>query len=200
MALEIAEYDINHFDSSMQSEADRALLVKFFYRSVPDRIASDEEGRPIYKEREYIDIRVPGSRDNVCRPATVQDKGRFPMHYQAFKNRIAQPEEGTPLSEWPGISRSLAEQLSFENIKTVEQLSELNDSLMHNVKNGQGLKQRAKDWLEFTKDSKALTNMRSELEERDKQIEDLSFRLNVLSEKLEEMQAGEGSSTTKKGK
>lgn len=201
MNLQVAEYDHNHFEQNKQAEADKSLLVKFFYRSVQDRTASDAEGRPVFVEREYVDIRVPGSRDNVCRPATIQDKERFPLHYQAFKNRTEAPESGTPLSEWPGISRSLAEQLSFENIKTVEQLADLNDGLMHNIKNGQGLKQRAKDWLEFSQDSAALTSMRAELEDRDKVIEDQNFRLNTLSEQLEEMQQKIAElSSSKKGK
>ncbi len=56
--------------------ADDALLVKFYIDSVEDRQASKKEGRPVFKDMEMIDIRVPGSRNNVVRVAREADKQR----------------------------------------------------------------------------------------------------------------------------
>jgi hypothetical protein len=143
----------------------------------------------MFKEVEMIDIKVPGQRDGVARPATHRDKGRFPQHYQAFLSRTEAPTEGTPLIEWPAVTRSFAEQLSFINIKTVEQLADLNDNTMHQVPGIANFKQKAKDWLEATKDDGILSRLRTELEERDTKIEEMSGQMDALISRLDALEA-----------
>ena len=66
--------DFNHQDFTHQgmAEADKSLLVKFFYKTRPDKAASDAEGRPMFKETEYIDIKINGNRSGgACRPASA---------------------------------------------------------------------------------------------------------------------------------
>lgn len=189
--MQTADFDYNDFASNQQSEADKKLLVKFYTKTVPDNDASAAEGRPMFKDKEYVDIRVPGARDGVGRPATPRDKQRFPQHYLAYKNRMEAPLEGTPLSEYPAISRSLADQLSFQNIKTVEQLADLNDSLMHTIPGAQNFKQKAKDWLESTKDDGVLSRMRDELSQRDLKIQEQGDQLAGLLKRLDAMEQAE---------
>lgn len=192
--MQTVDYNYEDFNSSNQNEADKTLLVKFYYLSIPDKDASAKEARPMFKEVEIVDIKVPGQRDGVARPATARDKARFPRHYQAFKQRMAAPIDGTPLTEWPAIGRSLADQLSFINIKTVEQLSELNDSSMHTIPGAQTLKQKAKDWLLATKDDAILANMRDELNKRDAVISGQQYTIDKMEKaiaKLEKASAKE---------
>ncbi len=186
--MQTAEYNHEDFQSNNQSAADKTLLVKFYLKSVNDKAASAEEGRPIFKETEYIDIKVPGQRDGIARPATARDVSRFPEHYQAFKNRIEMPVEGTPLSEWAAVSRSLADQLAFQNIKTVEQLAALNDSNMTFMPGLQNFKQKAKDWLESTKDGAILSQLRDELTERDTQIKTQEKLIEKLTKRLDKLE------------
>ena len=183
-----AEFNHEDFDPRNQDKADETLLVKFYYKSIPDKTATAEEGRPMFKEVEMIDIKVPGQRDGVARPATQRDKNRFPRHYAAFKNRMEAPSDGTPLTEWPAISRSFADQLSFVNVKTVEQLADLNDSNMHNIPGIQNFKQKAKDWLEYTKDEAIVGKLRDEINERDAKIEELTGNLEALLDRVEQLE------------
>ncbi len=189
--MQTADFDHNDFNPQLQSEADKKLLVKFYSKSVPDNDASAREGRPMFKDKEYVDIRVPGARDGVGRPATPRDKQRFPMHYSAFQQRIEAPVDGTPLSEYPAISRSLAEQLSFQNIKTVEQLADLNDNLMHTIPGAQNFKQKAKDWLEATKDDGVLSRMRDELSQRDAKLDEQAGQIAGLLKRLDALETTE---------
>jgi hypothetical protein len=145
----------------------------------------------MFKDIEVIDIRVPGSRDGAARPASPRDKQRFPQHYQAFKNRMESPEDGTPLSEWPAVSRSLAEQLSFQNIKTVEQLADLNDNLVSMIPAGQTFKQKAKDWLEATKDDGVLSRIRDESDAREAENVTLREQIAGLTARLDAMEPAE---------
>ena len=182
------DYDYTDFQNSKQDSADANLLVKFYHHPYKDKKASAEEGRAIFVEREYIDIRVPGQRDSVVRPATPRDKERFPRHYAAFQQRIEMPVGGTPLIEWPAITRSLADELSFKNIKTVEQLAELNDNLMHNIQGAQNFKQKAKDWLLRAKDDAVLGKLRDALDKRDVTIAEQKTVLENAIARIEELE------------
>lgn len=146
--MQTADFDHNLFEQG-NNDGDKNLLVKFFMKPKQDDAASREEGRAVFKDVEYIDIRVAGKRDPLAvRPATYRDKQRFPRHYDAFKNRVEKPLEGTPLAEWPVITRSQAEELAFINVKTVEQLADMADNHLQRFMGGQTIKQKAKDWLE----------------------------------------------------
>ena len=140
--------DFNHNDFSNQSEADKALMVRFFYKERPDKTLTAKEGRPMFKEVTYIEIRVAGQRDvQACRPASMTDKQRFPLHFEAFEKRVEPPSEGMPLSEWSQITRSEAEELTFMSVKTVEQLASMKDSNLGNFRGGYTLRDKAAKWL-----------------------------------------------------
>lgn len=159
------------------SEQDKKLAVRFFLKEREDQDASTEAGRPIFKEVEYVEIRAPGKRDPLsCRPATDMDKRRFAPHYERFQKRIEEPETGTPLREWPRISRTRVEELQFINVKTVEQLADISDLDAGKFHGGLTLKAEAKAWLERAKESQVLAE-REELKER---VHDLESQLRTL--------------------
>jgi len=141
--------EFNHEDFTNQSEADKSLMVRFFYKNVENKLESQAQGRPIFREKTYIEIRVAGQRDvQACRPVTHADKQRFPRHFEAFEKRMEPPTEGMPLAEWPKITRTQAEELSFMNVKTVEQLASMKDSNLQQFMNGYKLRDQAVKWLE----------------------------------------------------
>jgi hypothetical protein len=173
-----AEYDYNDFSESGTNEADKALLVKFYHKSRPDQTASLAEGRPCFKDVEYIEIRIPGQRTaQACRPATYADKQRFPRHYAAWVQRKEMPLEGTPLTEWPRVSRSQCDELEFFGIKTVEQLSTVSDAKMSSMKGLVTLKQQATDWLSSANSNETLKQENKDLKA---QVEELAVQMAEL--------------------
>ena len=181
MTVPIADFDHNHFNPSHMNEADKTLLVKFFIKPRRDHSESEKQGRPIYKDVEYIDIKKPGSRDAVCRPATELDKQRFADHYHRFKERIDEdPNTGTPLTEWPQISRSMCEELAFFHVKTVEQLANMADSQVTKFMGLFQFRERARRWLEHAEKEKPLLEMEAKLAERDKEISELKESVDRL--------------------
>ena len=170
--------DFNHEDFSTQSnKADESLLVKFFFKTRRKKGLAPHENAQ-FEEAEYIEIRVCGNRDpQACRPATHADKQRFPRHYAAFKARTEMPEDGFPLAEWPLINRSMVETLSFQHVKTVEQLANLNDSALGAIMGGQDFKRKAQEWLKDrnSNDSLARENdtLKSQMAEMQAQMAEL---------------------------
>lgn len=181
--MQQAEFDHTDFDKSNQATLDETLLVKFFTKQRPDSTKTEEEGRPIFKDVEYVDIKIPGSNTGgACRPARQNDVERFPRHYAAYKQRQEMPEEGTPLAEWPLITRSMSEELAFFNVKTVEQLAQMADVNVSNFMGLAGMKQKAGEWLELTKDQAGSKELHEELDKRDTQIAELKAQIDALAE------------------
>ncbi len=177
------------FTSSMQSEQDKGLLVKFYMHPREMKDESAAAGRPVFRDTEYISILVPGSRSEIARRATAEDKARFAAHYEAFKRRQEMPDEGTPLMQWPPVSRAMVEQLAFFNIKTVEQLANIPDSNMPNIMGLGRLKQVAQQYLAAAAADAPLTKLQSELEERDIRISAQENTITALTARLTALEA-----------
>lgn len=192
--MQTAEFNHQDFEQSQQSQLDEQLLVKFFLKARPDKAATEKEGRPMFKEVEYIDIKVAGnSTAGACRPARQGDIDRFPRHYQAFKNRVAPPESGTPLAQWGLLSTDLVAQFSFMNIKTVEQLANLSDTYASQIMGGGNFKRKAADFLVYTKDQKQLAD-KFELTRENKELKETVQTLTERLDKLESDQKAQAES------
>lgn len=183
----IADADPRHFMPGHQHEADKNLLVKFFIKPRQDSFETEKQGRPIFKDVEYVDIKIPGNRNSgACRPATEADKKRFPDHYRAFKDRVTEDYiEGTPLNEWPLISRSMAQELAFFHVKTVEQLATMADGQAAKFMGLAGIRQKAKTWLEAAKKDKPLWEMDEKIKAQSAEIDDLKQALAEVIQRVE---------------
>lgn len=168
------------------SDADKRLMVQFNFHPHLDQAASNEAGRPIYKDKVYIMIIVPGDKDSIVhRPANEMDFRRFPEQYQHFKNKDTEAIVGTPLSLVPWLTSSQIKELDYFNIKTVEHLANVNDGLGTKFHGLQTLKKRAQDFMAAATNAAPLTEMRTQLEQRDSQIEALQKQLGELAARVE---------------
>lgn len=170
------------------SKDDGRLRVQFSLFPHLNEEKSSKEGRPIYDEREYIMIMVPGERDIVHRPVWNRDLERFPHQYQAFKNKQNQDAvSGTPLKVVPWLTLSQVKELEYFNCYTVEQLANMPDSTASKFMALQKYKQLAKDFLQAAKEAAPLTAMRAELEQRDNQLAAQQAQIVELAKQLEAM-------------
>jgi len=164
---------------------DENLLVRFYMHPAKDTVASREEGRPIFKEVPYIHIMQPGNKESIIhRKATDMDKQRFAEHFRKFEAREDQEAlEGTPLVEWPGITRSQAEELKFYNVLTLEQLAAMSDTNAQNFRGVNELKRRAIAYLEMAEENagaEALAAANQRNEELEATIADMANRIAAL--------------------
>lgn len=161
----------------MAQGGDEHLAVKFFIEPLKNEARSAQEGRPIFEDVEWISIMAPGSRNEVRRPSRPGDVERFPQHYARFKAREEQEVlDGTPLTEWTGITRSQAEELKFWNIRTVEQLAACSDQNTQNFKGLVTLKQSAQQYLDAASGN-------------DEKYEELIAMNKALMARIEELEA-----------
>jgi hypothetical protein len=176
------------FESNMEdfedgSKQDSKTYVKFYIRPVHDEEKSAEEGRPIYHDCEYIEIRTPGNETNIVRrPVSEIEKRRFAAQYRAFKAGETEQNTGTPLSEVPWITRSQVEELSYLRISTIEILAEVNDDVCTRIPGLFKLKQRAQLYVTQAKEN--APNLRLQ-----KENEDMKIRMDNLEHTVTEQAA-----------
>lgn len=179
------------FSNGQQRTGDENLLVKFYMHPRKIQSESEAEGRPIFKDVPHINIMQPGNKDNIInRVATSQDISRFAEHYRKFEARVSQePEGGTPLDEWPAVTRSQVEELRFYNVLSVEQLAGMSDSNAQNFRGINSLRTKAKAFLEFSKENagaEALATATARNDQLEETIAKLSERLSALEDTEEE--------------
>jgi len=166
-------------------QGDESLLVRFYMHPKQDQAASEEEGRPIFKEVPYVHIMQPGNKESIIhRRATDQDKQRFAEHFRKFNAREDQDiTEGTPLIEWPGITRSQAEELKFYNVSSVEQLAGMSDTNAQGFRGMSELRRRAQAFLDMAKEnagSEALAAATRRNEELEELVANMGARIDAM--------------------
>ncbi len=166
---------------------DTGLYVEFYWREVHNEQRSTAEGRPIYESKEYVRIIAPGDKTkNWDRPvrkradgSTPSDPERWPRQWQAFQNQEKQVLEGTPLEEWPQITRADAASLKAMNIHTIEQLAALGDNGI-NWLGGMKYRDMAIAWIKKAKEGAGSAQFAKEKEYLQSQIDALTNQINGL--------------------
>jgi|SRR5690625_1652835 len=154
------------------------LLVRFYPEAVQNKVASDEAGRPIFEDKDFIHIVVPGDPSNtIQRPIRAADKSRFPNTWNAYAAGKEASETGTPVEHWHLLTKAQAMELKAVNINTVESLVEVSDANLQRLGPGyKKLQAKARDYLASADvDAKATAWAREKekLEERIRVLEDM---------------------------
>lgn len=148
------------------------LIPSFHLKPVKNEYLSEKEGRDIWEEAEYVEIIVPGDKNSIIDvKVKAEHRDRWPRQYAAFKASMEAPEDGTPLEEWAGVSRSQVMELKSCHVRTVEHLAGLSDQQLSKVVpiGGYALREKAQAWLKQADEMKPLAEMQQkirELEER----------------------------------
>lgn len=179
----------------VQHGTDAGLYVEFEMRPVLNQEKTDEAGRPIYEDKEYITIRIAGDTKTVrVRPVRLTDDGsgvptddiRWPRQYQAFKLQQQQVMDGTPLTEWSLITKSDAMSMKALNIHTVEQLAALGENNM-NWLGARMMKEKAVAWLNQAQDNAGISQLQAENERLKNDIDAMKNQMAALIEAKPEL-------------
>lgn len=175
------------YSGQQAHDDDKRLWVTFTMEAVLDRAATTTEGRNIYKDIEFVTIRIPGDKLSVVhRPVNPSDKHRFPLQYAAFRNMRGEEIVGTPLSTWLGIKPSQVKELEFFNVRTVEQLAAMPDGSAGGSMMGiLALRTAAKNFIAIAKENAPLQRVQQELEARDATIAALQEQTKRQGEQLD---------------
>ncbi len=170
---------------SDENHADSRLQVRFYKRPVQQEHESQEAGRPIFKEFDFVHICVAGDTlteiDTYVLPS---HKTRFPQQWANYMNRQGANEPdivGTPVSEWPIVSKSQAEELRALKFHTVEAIAGASDQQLQRMGMAAGMSPYA-----FRDKAKSFLNLATASAETDKRDQELnSLREELAKKELE---------------
>jgi hypothetical protein len=170
---------------SDEHNADSRLQVRFYKRAIQQDDASAEAGRPIFKEFDFVHICVAGDTlTEIDTYALEQHKKRFPLHWAAYQNKLGaddQGYEGTPLTEWPLVSKSQAEELRAMKFHTVESVAGASDQQLQRIGMAAGMSPYA-----FRDKAKAFLNLATNAAETDKREQEINALKEELAKKEQE--------------
>ena len=160
---EVYDGDLSEFENV---ESTKGVYAKFYMHPKQDEKASAEAGRPIYVEKEYVEIIAAGNSNNIIRrPVSDMDRRRFRQAYAKFREGDTEQLVGTPLSEVTWITRGMVEELAYKKVRTVEQLSELNDAVCGAMPGVYDLKRKAQAWVAKAEGAAPFTALQKENDE-----------------------------------
>lgn len=173
------------------------LHIEFFTKAVEDKKKSRAEGRPIFKDVEFVRIRWAGDRNRML-VAPAHDKFAraggehnemltyaqvYPKHYAAFREGMEIASEGTPIEQLPFLTKARIEELKRQNVRTAEQLAHLDGTLLTNLGMGaRPLKEQAQAYLANAAGSADTTRLAAENTE-------LRDAMQIMQQQIDQMQA-----------
>ena len=127
-----------------------ANVIRFYRHWKQNNLKSEQQGRLVGEEFDYIEIRAPGDKLSVVnRQATPKDKSDYPREWELYQRGLEQVAKGTPLCKWEVMTEGTVAMLKLLNIHTLEALVELSDAGLQNIGTGARQLQRgAKLFLE----------------------------------------------------
>ena len=168
-----------------RQEDDSALIPRFFIDKKLLGLKSHEAGRPIYEDREYIEIKIKGQpKQVVVEEVTARHRQQFPIAYAAFKQNKEMPVVGTPIEQLPGLGPSLAATIKSFGVRTIEDMAALNEIGLQNIGNGaRDLQKRAKAFLAQTSETTV------KLEEENKLLREQLAQMNETMQAMRDQVA-----------
>jgi hypothetical protein len=164
---------------SDEQNADSRLQVRFYKRAVKQEQETLDAGRDIYKEFDFVHICVAGDTlTEIDTFALNNHKVRFPIQWAQYQNRVGEDDQevvGTPVSEWPLVSKSQAEELRALKFKTVESVAGASDAQLQRMGMAAGMSPYA-----FRDKARAFLNLATNAAETDKR----EAEINALKEEL----------------
>lgn len=162
---------------------------RFFSESVQDMVASEREGRPIYKDEERVEIIMPGNP--MTRPVhrvNNEHKERWPKEYEAFRAGQEISPDGTPLEQWPLLKRAQVLELKALGFVTVEQLSVMDDHAMQRIPMfGRRIKELAGAFLNDAEATQLSARLSADNERKEQEISALKRQVEELGSMVSTM-------------
>lgn len=192
-------------DNDPQYRTGDGSAVRIWKDTAKNNFLSEREGRAIFDEVIYVEVIAPGSKgstpvfevervfaEEMAHPQPLRgiQYDQFKDMIEAFKknDEIDAKMTGTPLTEWPEISRTMAASLREAAIYSVEALASLPDEKLSVVgPDGRTWRTKAEAYLAAAKDSGYATaiaaeneRLKAELDATKSQIADLAAQIEAL--------------------
>lgn len=168
---------------------DKSMVVMFYTKPVHHPAESAAKGRQVFKDEVYVRIHPPGERLNIIdRPASPADAQRWPLQWAQFKQNTTQVPDGTPIEQLYPDKPSVAATLRAYGVHTIEMCAELSAHAIDNIGMGaQNYVNDAQKYIDISTRGVSATEMRRELEDRDRKIARYEANIETLKAQVDQL-------------
>jgi hypothetical protein len=171
---------------------ENSVFVSFFTDAVEIKAESEKAGRPIFKDMPFIRIVIPGDTNNIIEHrAKKEDFLKYPKAYEMYQRGESGGHTGTPLEQWPQITRSQVKEAKYFECHTVEQMAGLSDA--HCQRLGMGfteLRNKAAAYLDAAAGTARSTSQAAENDRLRAEMAELKSQMAQLAELSEKRTPG----------
>lgn len=164
---------------------ENSVFVEFYTDAVEMKAQSEKEGRPIFEDRPFVRILNPGDTTNIIEcVAREEHKQKYPNAWKRYQANESGEHTGTPLEQWPQITRSQVKEAKYFEVHTVEQMAGLAD--VHISRMGMGfsdLRAKAKAYLALAVDTAQATKQAAENERLQRELDDLKAQIKDMGKR-----------------
>ena len=180
----------------MSEYKDHHLNVRFYKRSWKNEGLSILEQRPIFEDKTFVRIEIPGNDKTVIDTlADEYHQESYPVEWARFNNSLTgeQGLVGTPLTEWALLSPATAENLKYYKFHTVEQVAGASDMALTAIgmvagMSGYELRDQAKYYLSKARDDASAVRQVAELDVMRQQHDIAQEQIASLMAKMEKLE------------
>jgi hypothetical protein len=167
------------------------VYPRFYMESVEDPVASQENGRAIFRDEERVEIIMAGNtHTRPVRRVSDEDRQRWPQEYEKFKQGIEMSVDGTPLEEWPRLRKAQVLELKSLGFLTVEQVRDMPDNVMQRIgMGGMALRDLARAYLDDADRNALVEKTVAENARKDSELAALRAQVANLGEITERLQS-----------
>lgn len=185
---------------TMQMPQMAAGLVPIFREETVNTGTFDENGQPVFKTHEIVELHTPGDRKNNVhyvlkesyKRQLLQEKGVYEQYlkWRESKKINSALIDGTPIEQWPQISREQAELLKYNKVFTIQQLAALSDQAVANLGSGMlDLRILAQKWTNELATRGSSTMLAAELDRVQQELADRARSEQALLEQNKRLEA-----------
>ena len=161
-------------------------IVHFYMKKPLNKIKTERNnGEPVYDQKVFVKKLTPGDTTlDYDQPATQKDKDEHPQEYQAFLNNQEIQQAGVPLEAWSEMPPELIPEFKYLKVYTVNQLASLPDAAGHKIFGFVRWRQKAQEFLDSKSGSQVMEEMKFQLQDRDKKIEELTAAVKAMQDRM----------------
>lgn len=190
-----------------QYKTPEGAALRIWREAAQNRFLTEQHGRPLFDECLFVEVITPGSRDSTpvfevervfCaeanrdgNPKRSPKYGEYAQFIENFKAGETHDASlaGTPLSQWPEMTRSMVATLKAANIFTLEALAALPDTKLTVVgPDGRTWREKAKAYVENAKNGAYATELAGRLEATNSALDAALEREKLLAQRVQQLE------------
>lgn len=179
-------------------DPDARLAVRFYTKALPNEFETIKQGRPIFYECDFVAINLPGNQlNNFDGFVNESHKQRFPKQWAYYQNNKTSNDQiiGTPIDQWPLVSKAQAEELRAMKFYTVDSIAAASDAQLQAIGMKAGMqphafRDRAQRFLQLanteataTADAAEKAALKAENDATKQALEELRQQLAAMQDK-----------------